>query len=276
MALNQQQRRNSFTNPAISRVNNFDDAYTSQETATYRGVYAKIAYFLALILLGVGAFFYMHHYFAANGYTVASVIAENYVIFANETSIMIGAWIVTLVAGLIAAFVPKTIPVTGSIYCLGMGYALSITSFIYAAQYSGIVVEALVLTVLIIAVMAFLYYSGLVKVGQRFKMIVITALIASCLGGLIFFIISRIAPNSAIVTSIIKLQNGPLGILFAVLGVILGACLLLLDFETIAQAVENGVNKKYEWYCGYSLMLSVIYLYLKVLQLLARIQNNRN
>ncbi|MBR6100971.1 MAG: Bax inhibitor-1/YccA family protein [Ruminococcus sp.] len=275
MALNNE-RRSSFANPAISRVNNFDDAYMADQVATYRGIYAKIAYFLGLILLGVGAFFYMHNYFATEGYAIASIISENYVIYANEQSILIGAWIVTLIAGLVAAFAVKTIPVTGSIYCLGMGYAVTITSYVYAAQYSGIVIEALVLTILIIAVMAFLYYSGIVHVGQRFRTIVMTALIASVLGGLIFFIISRIAPNSALVTTILKIQNGPLGILFALLGVIIGACLLLLDFETIAQAVNNGVNKKYEWYCGYSLMLSVIYIYLKVLQLLARIQNNRN
>ena len=273
MALNNQ--RNSFANPAISRVNNFEDSYVfGQETASYKGIYAKIAYFLALILLGLGAFFYMHSYFGSNGYTAASVLADGSVIYANEMSILVGAWIVTLIAGLVAAFVPSTIPFTGSIYCLGMGYAISITSFMYAAQYKGIVIEALVLTVLIIAVMAFLYYSGIVKVGQRFKTVVMTALIASVLGSLIFFIISRIAPNSAIVTSIIKLQNGPLGILLAVIGVIIGACLLLLDFECIAEAVNNGVNKKYEWYCGYSLMLSVIYLYLKVLQLLVRLQGN--
>ena len=174
-----------------------------------------------------------------------------------------------------AAFAIKTIPVTGSIYCAGMGYAITMTSYLYASQYRGIVIEALVLTVLIIAVMAFLYYSGIVHVGERFRTVVLTALIASALGSLIFMVLYKLAPNSGLVTSILKIQNGPLGILFAVLGVILGACLLLVDFEVISQAVENGVNKKYEWYCGYSLMLSVIYLYLRVLELLARIQNNR-
>lgn len=273
MALNNQRR--SFANPAINRVNNFDDAFMAEETASYRGVYAKITYFLALVLLGVGAFFYMHNYFGTHGYSVATVLTDGYVIYANEMTIMTGAWIVTLIAGLVAAFAIKTIPVTGSIYCAGMGYAITMTSYLYASQYRGIVIEALVLTVLIIAVMAFLYYSGIVHVGERFRTVVLTALIASALGSLIFMVLYKLAPNSGLVTSILKIQNGPLGILFAVLGVILGACLLLVDFEVISQAVENGVNKKYEWYCGYSLMLSVIYLYLRVLELLARIQNNR-
>ncbi len=273
MAVNQ--RRSSFANPACAKVMNFEDSYGGERACTFGGVFAKVAYFMAIVLLGVGAFFYMHNYFGSQGYTVSKQISEGYVIYSNELGIMIGAWIVTLIAGLVAAFAPRTIPVTGTVYCAGMGYAVAITSYIYAAQYVGIVVEALVLTVLIIAAMAVLYFTGIVKVGEKFKTIVLTALIASVLGGVVFGLLSWLAPNSVIVTSILKLQSGPLGIVFAVIGVLIAAALLLIDFDTIAQAVSSGVNKKYEWYCGYSLMLSVILLYLKVLQLLARLQDNK-
>lgn len=272
MAINE--RRSSFSNPAINRVMDFEDSFIESERCSYAGVFAKVGYLLVITLLGVGAFFYMHHYFGTQGYTVKSVIAEGFVIYANEMTIMIGAWIITIVAGLIAAFAPNTIPVTGTIYCAGMGYAVAITSYMYAAEYSGIVVEALVLTVLIIAAIAILYSTGIVKVGEKFRAIVFSALIASVIGGLIFMLLRWLAPNSMIVHSILKVQNGPLGILFAVLGVLLAAALLLIDFDTISYAVTNGLNKKYEWYCSYSLMLSVILLYLKILQLLARIQNN--
>lgn len=269
MAYNSQRR--SFANPAINRVNSFDDSFGMVQSASYKGVFMKIAYFLGVTLLGMAAFLYMHYYFGANGY--AGVTYEGYTIYNNEATILVGAWIVTLIAGLVAAFAIRTIPVTGTIYCAGMGYSLSLTSYLYAAQYRGIVIEALILTVLIIAAMAFLYLKGIVRVGERFKTIVLTALMASFIGGIIFLLASWLAPNSVLVTSIIKIQNGPLGILLAVLGVVLGACLLLVDFETIVEAVENGVNAKYEWYCSYSLMLSVIYIYIRVLQLLARIQN---
>ena len=271
-----QQRRSSFSNPAISRVMNFEDSFGASDSCTYKGIFAKVGYFLLIMLAGVAAFFYMHNYFGEQGYTVSSIIAENFVIYSNEVTIMMGAWIITLIAGLVAAFAPRTIPVTGTIYCAGMGYAVAITSYIYAAEYSGIVVEALVLTVLIIGAMAFLFTSGIVKVGEKFRAVVITALGVSVIGGLIFFLLYRLAPNSMIVHSILKIQNGPLGILFAILGVLLASALLLLDFDTIAHAVTDGVNKKYEWYCSYSLMLSVIFLYLKVLRLLARLQNSRS
>lgn len=261
---------NSFTNPTISKVTNFDDAFGGAHVATYKGILSKTLYFLALILLGMGAFIYIHNYFAAEYYT-ATEISNNYVIYNNELGIFSVITIATFICGLIASFVPRSIPVTGSIYCAGMGYAITFISYTYMAIYKGIIIEALLITILIIAVMAGLYASKLVKIGQRFKTVVFSALLASVIGGFIFSIMYWIAPNSAIVTSIIKVQSGPIGIFFAVLGVLIGAALLLWDFETIAQTVENGLSKKYEWFCSYGLMVSIIYLYLKVLRLLARI-----
>ena len=273
MAVNSQ--RKVYTNPAISKLNSFDDAFSGEETAGYKGILIKTLYFIAVILVGIGAFFYMHNYFASQGYTGVE-IADGYFVYANESAILFGAMIVTLISGLVASFATGTIPLTGTIYCAGMGYAVTFISYTYAAAYSGIIVEALLLTVLIIGVMAFLYTSGIVKVGYGFRTVVYTCLTVSVIGGLIFSLMFWLAPNSAIVSSIISLQNGPLGIVFAVLGVLLASALLLTDFETIGQTVENGLSKKYEWFCSYSLMLSVILLYLKVLRLLARIQNSKN
>lgn len=263
-----------FTNPAVSRVAGFDDAFSTIETASYKGIMAKTLYFLATILLGLAAFFYMHNYYAAQHFTQAA--AENgYVIYANETAILSGVLIITLICGIVASFAVKTIPVTGTIYCVGMGYAVTFVSYTYAAAFRGIIIEALVLTVLIIAMMAVLYTSGIVKVGDGFRTVVYTTLAVSVIGGLIFSLMLWLAPNSSLVTSILRLQNGPVGILFAVIGVFLGAALLLCDFETIGETVEHGLAKKYEWYCSYSLMVSVIYLYLKVLRLLAKLQNSK-
>lgn len=267
--------RDMFTNPAVSRVRNFDDAFSGFETATYGGVLAKTLYFLATILLGIGAFFYIHNYYAAEHFT-AAVIADGYVIYANEAAILTGVMIATLVCAIISGFVPAAIPVAGTVYCAGMGYAATFISYTYAAVYKGIIIEALLLTILVIAVMAVLYTTKLVKVGEGFKTVVYTTLLVSFIGGCIFSLMLWLAPNSTLVTSILRLQNGPLGIFMAVVGVLLGAALILCDFETISETVEHGLSKKYEWYCSFSLMTSVIYLYLKVLQLLVRINNNRN
>ena len=146
----------------------------------------------------------------------------------------------------------------------------------YARAYKGIVLEAIVLTLLVILVMAGLYVSGKVHVTQKFRTVLTTALLVSIIGSLLFFIIGLVAPASDFYRAIVAVNQGPLGILIAVLGVVLAAAFMLADFDTIQMTVENGLAKKYEWYAAYGLIVGVIYLYLKILRLIAVIMNNRN
>lgn len=173
-----------------------------------------------------------------------------------------------------ASFAPKTTAVTGSIYSAGMGYALTFMSMIYAMQWKGIIVEAVTLTLLTVAVLAVIYSKG-VRVGSRMKTALITCLWVSIIGGLLFMLLAWLAPHSAIYASIVAINNGPVGILFAVIGVLIAAALLMCDFETIQMTVEQGLPAQYEWYASYGLIVGVIYLYLKILNLLAKIANNR-
>ena len=147
-----------------------------------------------------------------------------------------------------------------------MGYALTFMSMIYAMQWKGIIVEAVTLTLLTVAVLAVIYSKG-VRVGSRMKTALITCLWVSIIGGLLFMLLAWLAPHSAIYTSIVAINNGPVGILFAVIGVLIAAALLMCDFETIQMTVEQGLPAQYEWYASYGLIVGVIYLYLKILNL---------
>ena len=262
----------TFSNPSIKKLNSFSQSVFGVDSAAgYKGIAAKTIYFVVLFALGMGAYFYMHSYFAANYYTVSGAG-----IFANEQTIYAGALVITLIAGLIASFVPSSVPITGSIYSAGMGYSVTFLSMIYARAYKGIVFEAISLTLLVILVMAGLYASGKVKVTNKFRTVITTALLVSLMGSLIFWIIGLVAPHSAFYTAIVAINQGPLGIVIALLGVVLAAAFLLSDFDTIQMTVENGLDKKYEWFAAYGLIVGVIYLYLKVLRLLAIIMNNRD
>ncbi len=265
---------NSSNNPVLKRMSNYNDL-TSDSNATYKGIAMKTCYFLALIVLGVIAFFYMHNYFAHAGYT-AFQISEDVYLYGNEMVIYVALGIVTLIAGFVAAFAPKTVPVAGSIYSAGMGYTVTFISFTYAAQYKGIVVEALFLTVLLIGVLLFLYSKGIVKVNSKFRTILYSALMVSVIASVIYFLLHLIIPNSGLVRALTAIQYGPLGIVFAFLGVLIGAFLIIDDFESIKNTVEYGFSEKYEWTASYGLIISMIYLYLRILQLLARIANNKN
>ena len=89
-------------------------------------------------------------------------------------------------------------------------------------------------------------------------------------------LLAWLAPHSAIYTSIVAINNGPIGILFAVIGVLIAAALLMCDFGTIQMTVEQGFLLQYEWYASYGLIVGVGLSLSKILNLLAKIANNRN
>lgn len=266
--------KSNRSNPVLKRMLQYEDV-TQGENASYKGIAMKTGYFLALIVLGMLAFFYMHNSFANSGMD-GQQLSYTAMIYTNEMMIFVGATIVTIIAGFIAGFVPSTVPVTGSIYCAGMGYTVTFISFTYAAKYKGIVMEALLLTVLLIGIMLFLYRRGIVKVGSKFRTILYSALGATVLGSVIYFIIYLIAPNSSLVKALTAIQYGPLGIVFAFIGVAIGAFLIVDDFENITQTVNYGLSKKYEWTASYGLVISMIYLYMRILELLFRIYGRKD
>lgn len=253
-------------NPRARKLKSFVQPVDVNYAATYKGVAMKTMYFVLVMCAGIAAFFYIDAFYTARNGAQAALDMESIIFFV--------LLLVTLVASLVAAFVPKSVPVTGSIYAGGMGFCLSLVSMLYAKQYKGIIVEALVLTVLTIGVLTFLYMKG-VRVGGRLKMACITAIMVSLMGGLIYAIVAIAAPNSAIIQSINTINNGPIGIVFAFIGVLIAAVLLMCDFDTVTETVENGLPEEYEWYASYSLIVGVIYLYLKILRLLAKLQGNR-
>ena len=260
----------SFANPRIRSLSKHAGEYSDAGVSTFGGVAAKTVYLVLVFALGLAAFFILHAAFAKN-----SVITDGGLLYPQEFPIYIGALILSLIAGIVTAVSPKTTAFFGTIYCVCMGYAVTVTSYAYAQEYKGIVFEALGLTLLIIGVLTVLYSKGVIRVTSRFRKVTYTTLIVSVLASLIFLIVYLIAPNSSFVTSIIEINNGPIGILIAVVGVILASAVLTIDFDNAAQTVQQGLPKTYEWVAGFGLVTGVIYLYLKVLRLLARIQNNK-
>ena len=261
----------SFANPRVKHLSKLGADYApGAEAATFGGIAAKTVYFVLTFALGLAAFFYLHYYFGKTG------VADGQLLYPQEYPILIGACIATLISALVTAFAPKTTAFFGTIYCVGMGYLVTWTSYTYAAAYKGIVYEALGLTLLIIGVLTVLYSKGIIRVTNRFRKVVYTTLLVSILGGLIFFVMTLVAPNSGIVRAIIQANNGPIGIVFGIIGVMLASAVLTCDFDNAAKTVEQGLLPKgYEWAASFGLVTGVIYLYLKVLQLLAKIQNNK-
>ena len=116
---------------------------------------------------------------------------------------------------------------------------------------------------------------GIITVTAKLRTFIMTAMITVCVASLLVFIGSFIPFTRGIVEQLSL--NPVLSIGASALMVLLGTLFLLVDFDTIHNCVENGLPRKYEWYASFGLAFSVIWLYLRVLELILKVMGkNRN
>lgn len=245
-----------LNNPTLNKVAAYPRE--TEEAATYKGIALKALYFVGLTLLAAIASF--------AGVNLAlqdpSGAGLNILVTVLIVS-MVGA----LICGLIASFVPRTVPVTGSLYALFEGLAVGFVCCLFEASYSGIVFAALLATVGVFGVMSVLYFTGVIRVGNFFRKFMISALIGIVVVNLLILIVSLFSP----VLWNLFYGNNLFALIVSAAMVVFAALMLLLDFDRMTAIVESGLDKKYEWFAAYGLLLTLIYLFLRILQLLARI-----
>ena len=134
-------------------------------------------------------------------------------------------------------------------------------------EYIGVL--ALAITLLIILVMAILFTTGVVRVTKKFRMVMLTLFISVIAISLITLIASFIPFTRGIVSAI--MGNFWVSVGISVIYIVIAALFLISDFAVIQSAVENQLPKKYEWQAAFGLAFTVLWIYLKVLQLLITI-----
>lgn len=175
----------------------------------------------------------------------------------------IGGFIVAMVT----IFKKEWSPVTAPIYAGLEGLFLGGISLMYANAYDGIVYNAIMLTLGTFAAMLFAYRSGMIEVTKRFRMGVVAAT-----GGIfLVYIASIILSFFGINLSLIH-GTGIMGIGFSLIIVAVAALNLVLDFDMIEQGAEANAPKYFEWYTSFGLMITLIWLYIEILRLLAKLQ----
>ena len=119
--------------------------------------------------------------------------------------------------------------------------------------------------------MLFVYGTGIIRVTERFKIGVIAATGAVCLVYLLSMVMSFFGARLPFIH-----DSGVLGIGFSVVVVVIAALNLILDFDFIEQGVRQQVPKYMEWYGGFSLLVTLVWMYLEILRLLAKIRGSRD
>ncbi len=174
------------------------------------------------------------------------------------------------VVAMITVFKKEWSPVTAPIYALLEGLFLGSLSATLELRYPGIAIEAVALTFGTCLVMLMAYRTGLIKVNQQFMMGVVAAT-----GGiaLVYF--------ASMLLSLFHVQipgifgNGPIGIIFSLVVCGVAALNLVLDFSFIEDGARRGAPKYMEWYSAFGLMVTLIWLYLEMIRLLAKLRGDR-
>jgi uncharacterized YccA/Bax inhibitor family protein len=178
-----------------------------------------------------------------------------------------GGLIVGLGAALVTIFVPTAARISAPVYALAKGLALGAISAFYEQQLHGIVFQAIGLTLGVLAVMLVLYRTGIIKVTDRFRMIVVAAT-----GGIALFYLVTILLSFFHVQVPLLYGGGTAAIVFSLFVVGIAAFNLALDFDFIARGTEHGAPKYMEWYAAFGVMVTLIWLYLEILRLLANLR----
>ncbi len=169
-----------------------------------------------------------------------------------------------LVMALITIFSKKSVHITAPIYALFEGLFLGAISAVFnEAFYPGIVFQAVLITFAVFAVMLILFKFKILKASSGF----IKGVVMATGGIMLFYVVSLIL--SAFDIDISVFSMGPLGYVIQGIIVIIAALNLILDFNFIEQGFAQGLPKKMEWYGAFGLMVTLIWLYLEILRLLA-------
>ena len=201
---------------------------------------------------------------------VASITVAAPMIMENPMSLFV-ICIVALVCGVLGQLNPNAAKVASVIYAVCEGALLGLVSFAFDAMTGGIVMTAVLLTATIFGVMLFLYSTNIVKVTGRFIKAMIGIGISIFVMGVIYIISSIVSPGNILVAAFT--YNTGLMIGVSALILIYGAFMLVLDFEEVSIIVANGFDKKYEWTAALGLMVTIVWIYLEVLRLLAIFAN---
>ena len=174
----------------------------------------------------------------------------------------LGAMIATI-------FRPQWARVTGPLYALGYGTIVGAISRLYEREFDGIVLQAVVGTVGVLAIMLFLYATRIIKVTDKLRMGIVMATGAVALMYLVSIVFRLFGAEVPFLH-----DTGTIGILVSVAIVIVASLNLLLDFDFVERAVAAKAPKSTEWYAAFGLVVTLVWLYLELLRLLSKLQRD--
>ena len=253
---------NNMANPIIRKMEK-NAEYDASRTASYSGIVGKTVFFLWATVMGAILCFVVHNILtgsAGSAELLHVADAKNgiydFTMARTEGIILMAVLAISLVFPFVSWFFRRTIPVTGTVYCVAQGYLIGFITVALAPGYKFVSVLAMLITTALVGAMLFVYAKGIIKVTEKFKGVITAAFIGVILAGIAFMILSIILAvrGSELFMGISGAMNNPVvSILLSVVLVVLASLFMLADFDTIEKCVQNKVDKKYEWMAAWGL-----------------------
>lgn len=178
--------------------------------------------------------------------------------------------IVGLVLGLVISFKQSTSAALVLAYAGAEGLFVGGVSRLFEARWPGVVVQAVIGTLLAFAAMLAVYKSGKLRATPKFTKIVVGAGLAYLGVALVSFVAGAFFG----VGEGWGFREGGLGILLGLAGATLACLFLVLDFDFVENGVRNGLPERYGWLAAFGLMATLVWLYVELLRLLAILRGN--
>jgi len=223
---------------------------------TVRGTLNKFGF---LFLMVMGTAFYSWKEFAGGGNVVPFIWTG-----------VIGGFVVAIIITFKKEWAPFLAPAYALLEGLFLGAISAVYNDAFGAKNPDLIMNAVGLTFGTAIAMYFLYSFKIIKATQKFKAIIFTA----TAGIAIYYFITLILGMFNINVSFLS-QGTTFGILFSLFVVAIAALNLILDFDMIEKGAEAGAPKYMEWYGAFGLLVTIVWLYLEILRLLAKISSRR-
>lgn len=196
-----------------------------------------------------------------------------YFLFTNPslaTVAMFGGSIIGFILVLVTCFNVSIAKYTAAPYAFCEGLLLGGFSAFFDAAYKGIVLQAILATIMVLFVMLMLYKAKLITYTEKFRAVLLTGILS--IGGIYLIQIVAMLFGRSIPAIF---DNGPVGILFSFVVIVFAALSLIQDFNFIEESSNRMLPKDYEWFGAMGLMITLVWLYMEILRLLSKLNSRR-
>lgn len=252
-------------NPLIRKLQDVDDV--SDNVCTYLGIYKKSLLFVAMIAVGV----LLAVYFSATGFITVIPAADELFVERVVILLLLIAVGIFVIFPFLAFLLRVTIPVTGSLYCISVGFLFGFFAML-DVELGSYILLALALTLALVSAMGFLFAKGIIRVTLKLRAVTTTMFLAMVIGSLLLLLCMFVP---FLRDCVVHLTANPLiSAVASASGMVIAILFLLVDFDNIRSTVESQLPKKYEWFASFGLVFTVVWVYIKILQLVLQATNN--